>query len=346
MKVSDFDFDLPATAIAQRPAVPRDSARLLVVDGTRLADRGVRDLPELLRPGDLLVVNDARVIPARLYGHRRQVPIEVTLLEDLGGGRWRAFAKRARRLRPGDSIAFAESFAAGVIEKQPDGAVVLAFDRTGPELEQALDHFGAAPLPPYIHRADGADDRDRDDYQTIYARRPGAIAAPTAGLHFTDALLAALEARGISRTAVTLYVGAGTFQPVKGEDVSAHAIAAERGEVSAETAAAIAEARSAGGRIVAVGTTALRLLEAAAGEDGTVRPFAGATDIFIRPGYGVRTADVLLTNFHLPRSTLFMLVCAFAGTDRMKAAYAHAIAAGYRFYSYGDACLLTRNSGP
>jgi S-adenosylmethionine:tRNA ribosyltransferase-isomerase len=342
MKLSDFDFPLPEGQIAQRPAVPRDAARLLRVTGGGLADLGVRDLPAELRPGDLLVVNDTAVIPARLFGHRRDVAIEVTLLEEQAPGRWRALAKKAKRLRPGDTITFADDFACTVAAKHADGAVDLAFDRAGAALAAALERHGAAPLPPYIRR-DAPDARDRADYQTLFAARPGAIAAPTAGLHFTPALLAALAARGIERATVTLHVGAGTFLPVKSETVAGHVMHAERGEIGADAAQAMEAARRAGGRIVAVGTTVLRLLETAAADTGRVRPWQGATDLFLVPGHRFRTADLLLTNFHLPRSTLFMLVCAFAGTERMRRAYAHAVAAGYRFYSYGDACLLDRS---
>ena len=345
MKVSDFDFDLPEALIAQRPAVPRDAARLLRVTADAVMDRAVRDLPDLLEPGDLLVVNDTAVIPARLHGRRRDVPIEVTLLEELGGGRWRALAKKAKRLRPGDSIDFAEDLAAEVAAKHDDGAVDIVFDRAGEALVAALDRYGAAPLPPYIRR-DAPDARDRSDYQTLFASRPGAVAAPTAGLHFTPDLLQALAARGVGRATITLHVGAGTFLPVKSDTVAGHVMHAEHGEIGQAAAEAIAETRRRGGRIAAVGTTVLRLLETAAEEDGSVRPWCGATDLFLVPGHRFRTADLLLTNFHLPRSTLFMLVCAFAGTECMKRAYAHAVASGYRFYSYGDACLLDRSAGP
>ena len=339
MKVADFDFHLPAAAIAQRPATPRDSARLLAV-GDAFADHVVRDLPQLLRPGDLMVFNDTKVIPARLRGRRGGVPIEITLTREIAPGRWRALARRARRLKPGQRIAFAEDFAATVAAKHPGGDVELAFDRDGAALLAALERHGAPPLPPYIKR-DGPDPRDRADYQTVFADRPGAIAAPTAGLHFTAALLAALDARGVRRTTLTLHVGAGTFAPVKAEKVEDHVMHAEWGEIGADAAAAMAQTRRAGGRVIAVGTTALRLMETAAAT-GAIRPFSGETAIFITPGFRFRAADMLLTNFHLPCSTLFMLVCAFAGTERMKRAYAHAVAAGYRFYSYGDCCLLRR----
>ena len=344
MRTEDFDFDLPREAIAQAPASPRDAARLLVV-GEDLQDRIVRELPTLLRPGDLLVVNDTRVIPSRLFGRRGAAQVEVTLMEPAPGGlaaRWRAFAKPARKLRPGERIEFAPGFAAQVATKEDGGAVILDFDLDAEGLRDALAHHGAMPLPPYIRRPRGGESRDREDYQTLFAARDGAVAAPTAGLHFTPALLQALEARGVKRATVTLHVGAGTFLPVTADDPRDHHMHAETGEITEETAKAIDEARAAGGRIVAVGSTALRLLESASDETGRVRPFAGSTDIFILPGYRFRTADFMLTNFHLPRSTLFMLVCAFAGTETMKRAYAHAIQTGYRFYSYGDACLLRR----
>jgi S-adenosylmethionine:tRNA ribosyltransferase-isomerase len=337
MKVADFDFDLPPALIATRPAEPRDSARLLQV-GARLEDRLVSDLPALLQAGDLLVVNDTRVIPARLDGLRGAARIELTLHKQEAPDRWRAFARPARRLRPGDRIALGDGFAAAVAAKGEGGEVTLAFDRGGADLMAALAVHGRMPLPPYIKRP--TDARDAADYQTAFAAREGAVAAPTAGLHFTPRLLATLDAAGIGRAAVTLHVGAGTFLPVKVEDTADHLMHAEYGEVSAATADAIAAAKAAGGRIVAVGTTSLRLLESAAGEDGRVAPFAGDTRLFITPGYRFKAVDRLLTNFHLPRSTLFMLVAAFAGLARMKAAYEHAKAAGYRFYSYGDACLL------
>jgi S-adenosylmethionine:tRNA ribosyltransferase-isomerase len=339
--IATYDFDLPRALIAERPAVPRDSARLLRV-GATLSDRRVADLPDLLRPGDLLVVNDTRVIPARLTGRRGEARIEATLVKTLGPAAWRAFARPGRRLRIGDRIDFADDLAAEVTGKGEGGLVDLRFDRSGDALRAAIERRGEMPLPPYIARPEGPDARDRADYQTIYAAREGAVAAPTAGLHFTEALFAALEARGIGRTTVTLHVGPGTFLPVKADDLRAHAMHAEWGEISEETADRIAAARAAGGRIVAVGTTSLRLLESAVDEGGTIRPFRDETSIFIMPGRPIRSADMLLTNFHLPRSTLFVLVCAFSGTDRMKAAYSHAIASGYRFYSYGDACLLER----
>jgi S-adenosylmethionine:tRNA ribosyltransferase-isomerase len=341
MRVDDFDFELRKELIAGRPARPRDAARLLHV-GAGLADKTVSDLPDILRPGDLLVLNDTRVIPARLRGRRGEAKIEVTLHMQENADRWRAFARPAKRLRPGDRIDFAGDLSAEVTAKGEAGEVTLTFDSGGDALFKRLETAGEMPLPPYIPRPEGADESDEADYQTIYAVRDGAVAAPTAGLHFTDDLFQALDARGIGRTRVTLHVGAGTFLPVKAEQVEDHVMHAEYGEVPEAACTAIAEARAAGGRIVAIGTTSLRLLEAAAA-GGELQPFAGETDIFITPGYRFRTADVLMTNFHLPRSTLFMLVCAFAGIDRMKAAYEHAIGEGYRCYSYGDACLLERS---
>jgi S-adenosylmethionine:tRNA ribosyltransferase-isomerase len=358
MRLSDFDFDLPESLIALRPAVPRDAARLLVVSGDgegALRDLRVSDLAGFLRPGDAVVLNDTRVIPARLNGARERdgstVAVEATLHRRLGPHRWTAFMKPGKRLRVGDRVRFGERgdracllgvLDARVAEKGEGGEVTLAFDLSGPDLDAAIAERGAMPLPPYIAARRAEDERDRADYQTIYAREDGSVAAPTAGLHFTPELLAAIEARGVSLHFVTLHVGAGTFLPVKTEAVADHHMHPEHGEVSAETAAALNAARAAGGRIVAIGTTALRLLESATGEDGTVRPFAGETAIFITPGYRFRAVDVLMTNFHLPKSTLFMLVAAFCGLETMRAAYAHAIAGGYRFYSYGDACLLHR----
>ncbi|HZZ90165.1 MAG TPA: tRNA preQ1(34) S-adenosylmethionine ribosyltransferase-isomerase QueA, partial [Caulobacteraceae bacterium] len=344
MRLSDFDFALPPERIALRPASPRDRARLLVVGaGGAFADRLVRDLPEQLRPGDALVFNDTRVIPARLRGVRRRedgaVSVEATLHRRLSPSRWSAFVKPGRRLAPGDRIAFGEAadracllsaLEATVVEKGDGGEVILAFDLAGPDLDIAIAASGAMPLPPYIASRRAEDERDLTDYQTIYARADGSVAAPTAGLHFTPELMALLEARGVSRHFVTLHVGAGTFLPVKTDDVAEHRMHAEAGEVSAPAAAALNAVCAAGGRIVAVGTTALRLLESAVDEAGEIRPFSGETSIFITPGYRFRTAAALMTNFHLPRSTLFMLVSAFSGLERMRGAYAHAIAAGYR----------------
>ena len=353
MRVDDFDFALPKDRIAQAPARPRDSARLLCVGGGAgdgLADRTVRDLPALLRPGDLLVMNDTKVIPARIRGVRSaargEAGIEITLHRQLpcsseSETRWLAFARPGKRLKPGDTVCCPGLPEATVLEKRAGGEILLAFEAGAACVLNALDAAGEMPLPPYIARSAACRD-DREDYQTVYARARGAVAAPTAGLHFTERLLEALAARGVGHVFVTLHVGAGTFLPVKAERVADHRMHAETGTVSAETAQRINDARAAGGRIVAVGTTSLRLLESCTDGSSRVRPFAGETDIFIVPSSPVRSADLLLTNFHLPRSTLFMLVCAFAGTARMKAAYAHAVASGYRFYSYGDACLLER----
>jgi S-adenosylmethionine:tRNA ribosyltransferase-isomerase len=315
-------------------------------------DRVVRDLPELLRPGDALVFNDTKVIPAALAGERvrgeARAHVSVNLLRRLDESRWSAFARPARRLAVGDRIRFGNearvcllgSLEATVVAKGEAGEVELAFSLHGAFLDEAIGILGDAPLPPYIASRRSADEQDRTDYQTIYARHDGAVAAPTAGLHFTPELLAHLDARRIERHFVTLHVGAGTFLPVKAEDTSVHRMHSEWGEVTAATAAALNDARRAGGRIVAVGTTTLRLLETAAADDGRIRPIAGETDIFITPGYRFKAVDLLLTNFHLPRSTLFMLVAAFTGLDAMRETYAHAIRSGYRFYSYGDACLL------
>ena len=345
MKTADFDFELPRALIAQHPAAPRDTARLLVVDTEGQTDRLVRDLPALLAPGDVLVCNDTRVIPTRLFGTRGDARIEVTLHRPEpppATARWRAFARPGRRLKPGDRVDFAPDFHATVAAKGDGGEITLAFDLDDAGLSEALARYGAMPLPPYIGRERGGDARDRGDYQTIFAAHDGAVAAPTAGLHFTPSLLRALDDRGVRRVTVTLHVGAGTFLPVTAEDPRQHRMHAEVGDIGADAAQAINAARAAGGRVVAVGSTALRLLESAADADGRVRPFTGETDIFILPGYRFRVVDRLLTNFHLPRSTLFMLVCAFAGTERMQRAYAHAKEQSYRFYSYGDACFLTR----
>ena len=342
MQVSDFDFPLPPERIAQQPARPRDAARLLHVTPGALADRIVRDLPDLLRPGDLLVANDTRVIPAQLTARRGAAKIGITLDQPNPDGTWHALARNARRLRVGDVLAFdgAKDLTAAIAQRDPDGGVALRFNVTGENFSAALRRAGALALPPYIDRPTGPGTQDEDDYQTVFARHEGAVAAPTAGLHFTPALLAALEARGISRTTLTLHVGAGTFLPMRVENVAEHRMHAERGEISEAAASAISATRQAGGRIVAVGTTSVRLLETAAADDGTIRPWSGRTSIFITPGHSFRAVDVMLTNFHLPRSTLFMLVCAFMGMERMRAAYAHAIAGNYRFFSYGDACLL------
>ncbi len=339
MKVTAFDFELPRQLIAERPVEPRDAARLLLV-GDGLSDHVFRELPALLQPGDAVVLNDTRVIPARLSGRRGAAAVEATLHKRVADDRWLAFARPARRLRHGDVIAFAGDLSATVAARGEAGEVELAFDRGGAALLQALERHGRMPLPPYIPRPDGPDARDRTDYQTIFARRDGAVAAPTAGLHFTDATMAALRARGCRLVTVTLHVGAGTFLPVKAEDTDDHVMHAEFGSLDAPAAEALNAVRGAGGRIVAIGTTAARLLETATDDAGRIRPFAGDTRLFITPGYRFKAVDRLLTNFHLPRSTLFMLVAAFAGLDRMKSAYEHAKATGYRFYSYGDCCLL------
>jgi len=347
MHLDDFAFDLPRELIADRPAEPRDAARLLVVPaGDAFQDRHIADLPDLLRPGDLLVSNDTKVIPARLVGTRGAATIEITLAHDLGGGNWQAYAKGAKRLRAGDRIAFAEDFAAEVINKEPDGSIVLRFALEGEAFATALVRHGAMPLPPYIKRPKGGDPSDHARYQTMFAREPGAVAAPTAGLHFTPALIDRLAGRGVELATLTLHVGPGTFLPVKTDDPREHHMHGEWGVITAETAARIRAAKARGARIVAIGTTSLRLLESAAAETGEVMPFSGETRLFILPGYRFRAIDLLLTNFHLPRSTLFMLVSALAGLDRMQAAYAHAVAARYRFFSYGDACLIAPNPHP
>jgi S-adenosylmethionine:tRNA ribosyltransferase-isomerase len=343
MHLDEFDFDLPRERIALHPCEPRDAARLLVIPGSGgLEDRRIADLPALLAPGDLLVFNDTKVIPARLIGRRGEAAVEITLCRNLGGGSWRAFAKGARRVRPGDHLVFSGEFAATVDEKHPEGDLTLRFEIEGAAFREMLARHGAMPLPPYIRRQRGGDPRDLGDYQTIFARAEGAVAAPTAGLHFTPALLDALARRGIDWTTLTLHVGPGTFLPVKAADPRDHRMHAETGSLPPAAVERIAAAKRRGGRVVAVGTTSLRLLESTAAETGEVRPFAGETRLFIMPGYSFRVIDMLLTNFHLPRSTLFMLVSALCGLDTMKRAYAHAIAEGYRFYSYGDACLLFR----
>jgi S-adenosylmethionine:tRNA ribosyltransferase-isomerase len=339
MRVDLFDFDLPEECIALRPAVPRDSARLLFVQGSRLEDHGVAELPGLLRKGDTLVFNDTRVIPAQLEGRRGQARIGATLYKREGLRAWRAFVRNAKRVRPGDRLEFEGDVAAIAQDKQADGSVSLLFEGNEP-VEAMLARAGRMPLPPYIAGRRPADDRDSTDYQTIFAREQGAVAAPTAALHFTPALADALEEAGIGREMLTLHVGAGTFLPVKAGDTSGHVMHSEWGRIDAVTAERLNNARAASGRLIAVGTTALRLLECASDESGRIRPFEGETDIFITPGYRFRSIDGLMTNFHLPRSTLFMLVCAMMGIETMHAVYAHAIQAGYRFYSYGDASLL------
>ena len=339
MRVDLFDFDLPTDRIALRPARPRDSARMLLVEGDRIADRAVIDLPSVLRPGDVLVFNDTRVIPAQLEGTRGEASVGATLhkREDLRS--WWAFVRNAKRVRDGDVIEFGNGVRATAIRRDESGAVLLHFHGDEP-VELLLERAGEMPLPPYIASKRGADEADRDDYQTIFARQEGAVAAPTAALHFTDRLLGLIEERGIKRETLTLHVGAGTFLPVKADDTSDHKMHSEWGRIDEATADRLNRARSTGGRLIAVGTTSLRLLESAASPDGKIQPFEGDTAIFITPGYRFRAIDGLMTNFHLPKSTLFMLVSALMGLDTMKAAYAHAIGEGYRFYSYGDASLL------
>jgi S-adenosylmethionine:tRNA ribosyltransferase-isomerase len=355
MRTDLFDFELPPENIALRPASPRDSARLLVVQGGgALRDAIVSELPKWLEPGDALVVNDTKVISAQLRGRRigreTEPKIEATLIKRLDGSRWRALVRPAKKLASGDRIRFGTEgkvcllghLDAEVEAKGAEGEVTLSFTFHGPTLDQAIADLGSPPLPPYIAGKRAPDERDLDDYQTMFAKEEGAVAAPTAGLHFTPALEATLRARGVGLHRLTLHVGAGTFLPVKVDDTDGHRMHSEWGSLTPATAAALNEVRANGRRIVAVGTTSLRLLESAAREDGTIAPFEGDTAIFITPGYHFRAVDILLTNFHLPKSTLFMLVSAFSGLDTMKQAYAHAIAAGYRFYSYGDACLLFR----
>ncbi|WP_105430389.1 tRNA preQ1(34) S-adenosylmethionine ribosyltransferase-isomerase QueA [Neorhizobium sp. T6_25] len=360
MRVDLFDFDLPEKNIALRPASPRDSARLLVVrpEGQPvLADHRVSDLPGFLKPGDALVFNDTKVIPAQLEGIRHREgaggqQVSATLHMRVAPDRWKAFAKPGKRIKTGDRIEFGHggnacligSLAATVEDKGEGGEVTLRFDLSGPALDEAIMAVGHIPLPPYIAAKRPEDAQDQKDYQTIYAREEGAVAAPTAGLHFTPELFAALDAAGIERHFVTLHVGAGTFLPVKADDTAEHKMHQEIGHVSAETAARLNAVKRAGGRVVCVGTTSLRLIESAAADDGTVKPWSGATGIFITPGYRFKAVDMLMTNFHLPRSTLFMLVSAFCGLETMRAAYSHAITTGYRFYSYGDSSLLFRDN--
>lgn len=339
MRVDDFDFELPPEAIALRPASPRDSARMLVVEGDRLSDRFVRDLPGSLRPGDLLVFNDTRVVPAQLEGLRGEAKIGATLHKREGPRRWRAFIRNAKRLRNGETIDFGNGVTATATDRADDGSFALDFHGDEP-VELLLERAGRMPLPPYIAARRPTDEQDADDYQTMFAREKGAVAAPTAALHFTPELMAALDAAGIGHTTLTLHVGAGTFLPVKAEDTDDHKMHAEWGRIDAATANRLNETRAKGGRVIAVGTTSLRLIESASGEDNVVQPFEGDTAIFITPGYRFRGVDGLVTNFHLPRSTLFMLVSALMGVETMQRAYAHAIAGGYRFYSYGDASLL------
>ncbi|MDY8110040.1 tRNA preQ1(34) S-adenosylmethionine ribosyltransferase-isomerase QueA [Fulvimarina sp. 2208YS6-2-32] len=355
MRVDLFDFELPPERIALRPASPRESARLLGVSGNGLADRRIADLPGLLSPGDVLVFNDTKVIPAQLFGARERTgaregegiaQIEATLHMRLSPSSWAAFVRPAKRVRTGDTIRFAsaagETLTGEVTARGDAGEATLTFAQSGPDLDAAIASVGHVPLPPYIAAKRGDDAQDRADYQTIYAKDPGAVAAPTAGLHFTDDLMRKIRARGVGMEFLTLHVGAGTFLPVKAEATEDHKMHAEIGHLDAATADRLNRVRASGGRIVCVGTTSLRLLESAAGDDGRLAPFSGPTDIFITPGYRFKAVDRLMTNFHLPRSTLFMLVSAFCGLARMRDAYDHAIAAEYRFYSYGDACLLDR----
>ncbi len=339
MRLSDFDFELPPDRIAHQPVRPRDASRLLVV-GHDLQDRFIRDLPSLLRPGDLLVANDTRVIPAQLLAWRGEARIGLTLDQPRPDGSWHALARNARRLRPGDTLTFdgAPDLEATLLSRDDDGGVVVRFNQADDAFAEALRCAGALALPPYIDRPAGPTAQDATDYQTVFAAHEGAVAAPTAGLHFSDALLSALDAAGVKRALVTLHVGAGTFLPVRTDDVAGHRMHAEWGEVTPAAADAINAAR----RVVAVGTTTLRVLETAVDAAGRMQPFRGDTSLFITPGFQFRAVQALVTNFHLPRSTLFMLTCAFAGQARMQAAYAHAIEQNYRFYSYGDACLLER----
>ena len=341
MRVDLFDFALPQELIALRPAVPRDSARLLHLEGGETRDLIVRDLPSLLAPGDCLVFNDTRVIPAQLEGRRGEAKIGATLHKREGLRDWRAFVKNAKRLREGDQIIFGGGVTAIASDRAADGSLLLHFEGEEP-VEILLERAGTMPLPPYIAARRPVDERDQEDYQTMFAREKGAVAAPTAALHFTPELMAALSDRGVLHETLTLHVGAGTFLPVKAEDTQDHQMHAEWGRIDAATADRLNAVRAKGGRVIAVGTTSLRLLESAAGEDDVIRPFEGDTAIFITPGYRFKAIDGLMTNFHLPKSTLFMLVSALMGRERMQAAYAHAIAEGYRFYSYGDSSLLVR----
>ncbi len=339
MRVDLFDFDLPPERIALRPVRPRDSARMLLVDGDQLADRQVLDLPEILQPGDVLVFNDTRVIPAQLEGRRGDATIGATLHKREGLREWWAFVRNAKRVRDGDVVEFGDGVKASAVSRDPDGAILLHFHGEEP-VELLLERAGRMPLPPYIAGKRPTDEADRDDYQTMFARESGAVAAPTAALHFTERLIGSLDRREVKREMLTLHVGAGTFLPVKAEDTGGHRMHSEWGRIDSATADRLNAARDAGGRLIAVGTTSLRLIESAADEEGRIQPFEGDTAIFITPGYRFRAVDGLMTNFHLPRSTLFMLVSALMGLDVMRSAYAHAIAQGYRFYSYGDSSLL------
>lgn len=361
MRVDLFDFDLPDENIALRPANPRHSARLLVVDPNNcpsLSDHSVIDLPSFLKPGDALVFNDTRVIPAQLEGVRLregapETPVSATLHMRVDASRWKAFARPGKRIKAGDRIRFGTgdnnacligALDATVEEKGEEGEITLLFDVSGPVLDEAIASVGHIPLPPYIAAKRPEDEQDQIDYQTIYAREKGAVAAPTAGLHFTPELFEALDAAGIERHFVTLHVGAGTFLPVKADDTNDHRMHHETGYVSEETARKLNEVKARGGRIICVGTTSLRLIESSADDNGTILPWTGSTGIFITPGYRFKAVDVLMTNFHLPRSTLFMLVSAFSGLETMRSAYEHAIKTGYRFYSYGDSSLLFRKN--
>lgn len=345
MKVDEFDFNLPDSCIALRPASPRDSARMLVVGDGKLVDAGVSDLPSYLTPRDVIVFNDTKVLPAQLYGRRGEMTVECNLHKRESAVSWRAFAKKTKRIHVGDIIDFGEGrLSATVAEKGEQGELLLDFAVRPGELEAILAEIGTMPLPPYIASKRDIDEQDKSDYQTIFARQEGAVAAPTASLHYTDKLLTALDTAGIKRVTLTLHVGAGTFLPVKADDTADHKMHFEWGEISAATAQLLNDARAAGGRIVAVGTTVARLLETATDDSGKVNAFSGDTNIFITPGYRFKAVDILQTNFHLPRSTLFMLVSAFAGLDAMRAAYSHAIHSGYKFYSYGDSSLLFRPS--
>lgn len=354
MLVSQFDFDLPDSAIALRPATPRESARLMTVDGDgEIGDHHVADLVDLIRPGDILVVNDTKVLPVQLHGNRdrdgQSVTIEATLIKSLSPFMWQAFIKPGRRVKVGDQVRFGQDGSALVLNatataKDEDGLYTLSFDHSVEEMSTRLHQIGGMPLPPYIRSKRTEDEQDKTDYQTIFAAAEGSVAAPTAGLHFTPAILEALTNKGVKIAKVTLHVGAGTFLPVKVDDTRDHKMHAEYGEVTQSVADQINTARASGGRVICIGTTALRLIESACDDDGVIHPFADETSIFITPGVRVRSADILMTNFHLPKSTLFMLVCAFAGYDTMKAAYAHAVQTGYRFFSYGDASFLTNIS--
>jgi len=340
-RLADFDYHLPEELIAQEPARPREAARLLRLDLEGLSDHIVADLPDLLRAGDLLVVNNTAVIPAALTGRRGQGRVRLNLHRRVSEDSWLAFAKPAKKCPPGTEISFAEGFSATVTDRAGGGEVTVRFSVSGDQLTSCLETYGRMPLPPYIRRPEGASEQDKQDYQTVFARTAGAVAAPTAGLHFTDQLRDRLAASGIGFAEVTLHVGAGTFLPVKVDNIRDHKMHTEWGSVSQDTISAIKATRAAGGRVIAVGTTSLRILEAAFCHHGVLAPFAGETDIFITPGYQFGVTDMLLTNFHLPKSTLLMLVSAFCGHQAIKSAYDHAVVSGYRFFSYGDACLLT-----